>query len=466
MYVKNIRRITNDSCHNAFTGACYFKGSLYVTYRQGSAHVDPTGKIIVLRSDDEGKHFEVVATFRKSADARDPHLYSDGNKLFVVWFEAGEQKTSFAAYTYDGRNWSTWQKMEGTDHFIMWRPQFYNGKYFCAGYGEFEWRKTSTVAWFESDDGINWKKIYDIHKGKEMPTECFLDFKTDNTAIMLMRCDDKTRKPYLCISKPPYRKWNKTRLDVQLLGPCLWVVNDQIWISGRWFLHPDITHVGVFKIIRNKPELRLVLPSGPGYDLSYMGVAKDPENPVRFWFSYYSGHTATQEPEIDQFSHPDIYLVEAVFISGKEDFIQEWMVSDLQNIPFKDIKIPDVDDRTLNWKKWRSYSEKDMKKGIPPSAIGFVDVSRIIKKRNGVVFFLTKVDLGPVDKTRLYLGYDGPVVVWFNGKKVFSGPGKNPAIADQTSVVVEPVHGTNTIIVALDTNNGKAEGIFCRIKPV
>ncbi len=56
MYVKNIRRITSDACHNAFTGACFFKGSLYVAYRQGAAHADPTGKIIVLRSDDEGKH--------------------------------------------------------------------------------------------------------------------------------------------------------------------------------------------------------------------------------------------------------------------------------------------------------------------------------------------------------------------------------------------------------------------------
>ncbi|MCM8816788.1 MAG: glycoside hydrolase [Candidatus Omnitrophica bacterium] len=463
--MKNIRRITNDDCHNAFTGACFFKGSLYVAYRQGAAHADPTGKIIVLRSDDEGKHFEIVATFRKSADARDSHLYSDDNKLFVVGFEAGDQTASFTAYTEDGRNWSQWQPMLGTDNFIMWRPRFYNGKYFCAGYGEFEWRKTSTVAWFESNDGIKWEKIYEIHKGKDMPTECFLDFKSDGTGVMLMRCDDKTKRPYLCTSKPPYRKWKKVRLDIPLHGPCLWLVKDEIWISGRWFLHPDIAHVGVFKVVKNKPKLRLVLPSGPGTDLSYIGVAKDPENPVRFWFSYYSGHTATDDPYVDQFSHPDIYLVEAVFSSGKEDFILDWMVSDLQDITLEDARLPDQDDKGLNWKKWHGYSEKDTKKGVPFSAVGFVDASRVIKKRKGVIFFSTKVEPGPIDKARLYLGYDGPVVVWFNGKKVFSGHGTNPAIADQSSVVVKPVHGTNTITIALDTNNGRAEGIFCRIKP-
>ncbi len=246
-----------------------------------------------------------------------------------------------------------------------------------------------------------------------------------------MRCDDRSKRPYLCTSKPPYRKWNMVRLDVPLLGPCLWLVKDEIWISGRWFLHPDITHVGVFKIVKNKPELRLVLPSGPYSDLSYMSVAKDPENPVRFWFSYYSGHTAMDDPEINQFHKPDIYLVEAVFSSGREDFILDWMVSDLQNIALEDARLPDPDDKSLNWKKWHGYSEKDMKKGIPPSAVGFVDVSRIIKHRKGLIFFSTEVELGPMEKARLYLGYDGPVVAWFNGKKVFSGKGTNPAIADQ-----------------------------------
>jgi len=462
MYIKSIRRITNDACHNAFTGACFFNGSLYITYRQGAAHADPTGKIIVLRSDDEGKHFENVATFRQTSDSRDPHLYTDGRKLFVVGFEAGTQRKSFTSYTEDGRNWSQWTHLRGTDGFIMWRPQFYQGMYYCAAYGEFERNKNSVVAWFESNDGINWERRYDIHKGKEIPTECFLDFKNDGTAVMLMRCDDKNKKPYLCMSKPPYRKWEKTRLNIPLLGPCLWLVKGEIWISGRWFVNPDIAHIGVFRIENKKPVLRLVLPSGPDFDCSYMAVAKDPENPVRFWFSYYSGHTASDDPEINQFSHPDIYLVEAIFGSDKTGFIIDWQVSDVQKISLDQIKIPVPDN--IKWKKISAYTEKDIKKGIATlSALGFVDAGNIIKGKDGVIFFKTQIDLGPSETIRMYLGYDGPVVVWFNNKKVFSGPGTNPAIADQTSVVVKPEHGTNTITIALETNNGKAEGIFCRI---
>ncbi len=320
MYVKSIRRLTNDAYHNAFTGACYFKNALYVAFRQGSAHVDPTGKIVVLRSGDEGKHFEIVASFRKDADARDAHLYSDGEKLFVVGFER-EGKTgicsSYTAFTEDGRAWSEWTKMETAQNFIMWRPQFYNGKYYCAGYNEFKRGKTSTVSWFESNDSIKWERKYDIHKGKDVPTECSLDFKKDGTAIMLMRCDDRSKKPYLCSSKPPYRKWNKKRLPIALHGPALWIVDDEIWISGRWYLHPDVTHMGVFHMKKDVPVLRLVLPSGPAGDISYMGVAKSPDNPLRCWLTYYSGHTGTDDPEIEQFSHPDIYLVEAVFDASR-----------------------------------------------------------------------------------------------------------------------------------------------------
>jgi len=463
MYVRirSIRRITNDANHNAFTGVCYFKGALYVAYREGAAHADPTGKIIVLRSNDEGKHFETVAVFRKQSDARDAHLYSDGQKLYAVGFEADSEKKywkTFTAWTEDGRNWSEWTETQGTEGFILWKPQFHKGKYYCAGYGEFERGKSSTVAWFESDDAVRWERKYDIHKGKDIPTECYLDFFKNDVAVMIMRCDDKTKKPYLCKSEPPYRKWDMVRLDIPLLGPCLWVVNDEIWISGRWFLHPDITHVGVFKIKDNKSELRLVLPSGPGFDISYMGATRDPENPSRFWFSYYSGHTAPQDPDIDQFSHPDIYLVEALFYSAR-NFICDWLISDVKDISLDQAKYCDSRDKNIVWRKISAYKDAESS----ASVIGFVDAGKYTKGKKGVIYFTTDVDLGPIENAKMYLGYDGPVIVWLNGQQIFSGPGTNPAIVDKTKIPINARHGRNTITIALDTNGGKAEGIFCKI---
>ncbi len=58
MIVRSIRRLTSDSFHNAFTGAAWFQGALYVGYRQGDAHVCDQGRLVVQRSRDGGVHFD------------------------------------------------------------------------------------------------------------------------------------------------------------------------------------------------------------------------------------------------------------------------------------------------------------------------------------------------------------------------------------------------------------------------
>jgi len=68
-------------------------------------------------------------------------------------------------------------------------------------------------------------------------------------------------------------------------------------------------------------------------------------------------------------------------------------------------------------------------------------------------------------KAILSLGYDGPVRVWLNGKEVFYGPGTNPAIRDQTKIYTRVKKGSNKLVIAFDTNGGKAWGIFCKIRP-
>lgn len=147
---------------------------------------------------------------------------------------------------------------------------------------------------------------------------------------------------------------------------------------------------------------------------------------------------------------------------GKQGFINDWQVSDVQKISLKEVKIPVSID--IKWEKISAYTESDIKKGIAPlSALGFVDAGRITRGKDGVVFFKTEVELSTAEKIRVFLGYDGPVAVWFNDRKIFSGFGTNPAVADLISIVVKPQQGINKISVALDTNNGKAEGIFCRI---
>jgi hypothetical protein len=450
--VRSIRRLTADKNHNAFTGAAWFQGALYVAFRQGDAHVCNHGRLVVLRSRDEGARFDTVAVIRGKFDTRDAHLYTDGDRrLFVAGFEADPAGCrSGMAWTDDGLHWSAWTRYTGADGYAMWRPRCHDGRFYCAGYGYRE--PASEVAWFESRDGRRWEKQRIIHAGADQPSECSFDFRADGSIIMLMRREHASRKPLLLRSAPPYRVWRKVELDVPLHGPVLWLVGDDIWISGRWYLTPSLTHQGVFKVVKDKPVLQLVLPSGPGGDMSYMGVARHPLNARRFALSYYSGHTAGDDPQVCQWDHPDIYLADVTFAA---EYLREWRVSDvLAGAALRTAKI----DQAAGWRTVTACGEKS------PSC-GFADATSLIAKRAGVVFFRKDIEVGPTDAAMLHLGFDGPVLARLNGEAVYEGFGTNPALPDQASVLVRFRHGVNRLEIALDTNGGRACGIFARWEP-
>jgi len=446
-----LRQLTNDSNHNAFTGACFFKGALYVGFRQGDAHVCDQGRLIVLRSRDGGEHFDIVAVVRGQYDTRDAHLYSDGKRLFLNGFEydyAGKQIYAGCAWTEDGLHWSQWTRYAGAEGHVFWRPRFFRGTYYCAAYIE-RANDNSEANWFESKDGLSWRKVRCLHSGSDMPNECCMDFHLDGSITMIMRREHASRKPLLLRSRPPYETWSKTELDLPLLGPALWLVGDDVWISGRWFVGGACAHVGVFKIENDKPVLQFVLPSGPDWDLSYTGVARDPDDARHIWLSYYSGHVG---PKTNIFL-ADVHF-EAAMIGG-------WKYSAVRAIELAEARCPDPSDPKFEWKEIAGFDP-----AYPTNERGFLDAHERIAGQSGVVYFVTDLDVGPCDQATLFLGYDGPVLVWVNGERVFAGVGTNPAVPDKSRVRVRFRHGVNRIAVALDTNGGKAWGIFVRYEPV
>jgi len=127
MNVLSIRRITNDRRHNAFTGACWFKGDLFVGYRQGDDHDCPQGRLIVQRSRDKGITWDTVVVLRGEGDTRDAHLYTDGKRLYAVGHEEVESTglgVSGFSSSEDGDHWIPWTRYEGVGNYILWRPPF------------------------------------------------------------------------------------------------------------------------------------------------------------------------------------------------------------------------------------------------------------------------------------------------------------------------------------------------------
>jgi alpha-galactosidase len=66
-----------------------------------------------------------------------------------------------------------------------------------------------------------------------------------------------------------------------------------------------------------------------------------------------------------------------------------------------------------------------------------------------------------------FLGYDGPVKMWVDGKELFCDPhGTNPARPDAATVPFAATKGEHEALIALDSNKGSAWGIFLRFAPV
>lgn len=481
MIIRAIRRITDDTHHNAFTGACWFKGYLYIAYRQSDAHCGGAGRIIVFRSRDEGISWEHAAVVRGPGDTRDAHLYTDGKKLYAVGFCFAERKgtgwcKSGFASSVNGDNWTNWAPYQGTGKFVLWRPQFHADKHYCAAY---TWRSNpawGAVRWFESRDGRRWSDAREIHSGAEQPSECALEIRADGHATMLMRCDGGAFLPYLCTSEYPFKKWKKMKLsEITLVGPAVWTVGDDVYIGGRWCYEPESgaqcltrdhggdnrAQTAIFRMDGSRPVFQYALPSGPRLDHSYMGVARHPENPRRFALSFYSDAIAPA-CGADQWTHPDIYWADVLFLRKVEFLRDGFLVSRRISLPggLEAAGCPDIKDATLAFKKLPARVKTDYSAFLGESDLVRLDDS--IHGKQGIVYVLRDLPVENAQKIRVYLGYDGPVKVWWNGVEVFTGAGSNQAVKDQTSLLLKGRSDVNRLAIALDTNGGKANGIFAR----
>ena len=136
-------------------------------------------------------------------------------------------------------------------------------------------------------------------------------------------------------------------------------------------------------------------------------------------------------------------------------FIPEWSVSNLS----EGMTLAEADPQKVRFEGGTKLSVPTTAKGL----LGFADVRELIKGQPGVVFLGADVVSESDRRAVLHLGYDGPIRVWLNGEAIFDGPGTNPALASKLAVYGRFRRGVNKLLVALDTNNGKAWGIFGRV---
>ncbi|MCX7805110.1 MAG: sialate O-acetylesterase [Planctomycetota bacterium] len=82
-----------------------------------------------------------------------------------------------------------------------------------------------------------------------------------------------------------------------------------------------------------------------------------------------------------------------------------------------------------------------------------------------LVYFACRFKCAEAMRLRIHLGYDGPVKMWVDGKEVLYDPaGTNPARPDDALIPVDAQAGEHEALVALDSNGGRAWGIYLRFE--
>ncbi len=318
------KMLYSDGNNNAFTSITWYKDKAYVAFRQGTSHGSWDGREIILRSDKTGKKWGVMAALhptQEKADARDPKLLTtpEGLFCFMPTREKKNDKTIlYTEYSFskDGERWSK-PKIAIDGMFLFW-VKWHNGKAYASAYTLDE----KEVILYISDDGRKWKKLSTIATSEKEGgvNETTFDFASDGTCWAVVRGDLGYCNPLLVHAKPPYKDWEGKRLtDISLKPNTLWIVNDRVFIAGRWFPVSDFRSVAIFEVKNYKAELALILPSGG--DLSYMSVAPYPDNPLRYWMVYYSTHRYLNKNGLKEKMQPsDIFFTEIEFLEKESEW--------------------------------------------------------------------------------------------------------------------------------------------------
>ncbi len=82
-----------------------------------------------------------------------------------------------------------------------------------------------------------------------------------------------------------------------------------------------------------------------------------------------------------------------------------------------------------------------------------------------LVYFACRFRCAESMRLRIHFGYDGPVKMWVDGKEVLYDPtGTNPARPDDATIPMDASVGEHEALVALDSNGGRAWGIYLRFE--
>ena len=106
----SILRVRKIRMNAYFPDIVFYKGSMFISYREASAHSDSAslGRVVILESEDDGESWEEAAIlFMSGADLRDPHfcILADGRLMLNggIGGKSGKTTLSCSSRSYNGQ---------------------------------------------------------------------------------------------------------------------------------------------------------------------------------------------------------------------------------------------------------------------------------------------------------------------------------------------------------------------------
>ena len=286
-----VKRIWDQSPHNAFTDLIRHENLWYCAFREGEGHVSDDGKLRVIRSVD-GETWESAALMEwEGGEICDAKLSLTSTGLLMlsgaVRFHQprdGNNHQSLTWLSSDGEKWEgpfacptglgTWR----------WSATWHDGMGYSLGYSG----KDVAGCLYKTRDGKTWEVLRDslFPQPETYFNESSLVFDKNDKAYCLLRRDKGPTTAFLGLSQPPYTEWEWKDLGVRVGGPKMIQLTD-----GRFFaavrLYDDQAHTSVCLVDPVEGSLTECLKLPSGGDTSYAGMV---EHEGQLWISYYSSH--------------------------------------------------------------------------------------------------------------------------------------------------------------------------------
>jgi hypothetical protein len=285
--------IWSAATYNSFTDLEWYNNRFYCTFREGTGHVSPDGKLRILSSAD-GHTWQSEALISASGvDVRDPKLsVTPTGQLMLTGGLAysnpsdGVGWRSMVWFSNNGSAWGNGQVI-GIDNEWIWRTTWHNGKAYGVGYdatGTAWWTRMNT-----SSDGIHWSPtVTSLLPNTGSPNEAVVTFKPDGTAYTLMRRDTGTATALLGKSTAAsnYTDWTWQDLGVKIGGPDMIALPDGRLVAAVRLYNSERTSLCIVDPNAGTLTEALTLPSAG--DTSYAGMVLRGDH---LWVSYYGSQT-------------------------------------------------------------------------------------------------------------------------------------------------------------------------------